>query len=400
MDGLRVRVLLIEDDEEDYILVQDLFSEISPSRFNLEWASTYEAALTAMERERYDVYLLDYRLGNRNGLEVLRELKERGFTTPIILLTGFGDYDVDIEAMRAGAADYLVKDQLSSPLLERSIRYAIERNRSEEALRKARDELERRVYERTEALAKANRDLHLEIAERKRAEEALRESAEKLKLFAYSVAHDLKSPVIGIYGLTRLLHKHYKDVLDERGMHYCKQILKVSQHVVALVEKINIFAATKEAPLQVERVDIRHMVGAMREEFYQQLRFHRVNLIGPETAAEIKADRLLILRLFRNLIDNSLKYGGTLLSRINIGYEESDAFHMISVSDDGVGVKQEDFEKLFGLFQRNSTSEGIEGSGLGLAIVKEIAARHQGRVWIEPGIERGITFCITISKHL
>jgi PAS domain S-box-containing protein len=100
--------------------------------------------------------LLDYRLGQRDGLELLRESAGKGCDVPVIVLTGQGDYRIDVEAMRSGAADYLIKDSITSDLLERAIRYSIERKRTESALRKARDELEIRVQERTTDLENAN----------------------------------------------------------------------------------------------------------------------------------------------------------------------------------------------------------------------------------------------------
>jgi K+-sensing histidine kinase KdpD len=114
----------------------------------------------------------------------------------------------------------------------------------------------------------------------------------------------------------------------------------------------------------------------------------------------VRADRLSLLRVFRNLLDNALKYGGEELSEIRIRYEESHDFHVFSVCDNGVGVKTETPEKLFALFQRHETSKGVDGTGLGLAIVKEIVERHQGEVWAEPRSQRGVSFFITISKKL
>src|SRR3989339_763218 len=112
-----------------------------------------------MEKDFYDVYLLDYRLGGHTGLELLHEAAERNIKTPLIFLTGYGDHRIDLEAMKAGAADYLVKDQINAPLLERSIRYAIERKHSEDAIRKHKEHLEEIVEERTAELRRANEKL-------------------------------------------------------------------------------------------------------------------------------------------------------------------------------------------------------------------------------------------------
>ncbi|HEY9604290.1 MAG TPA: response regulator [Allocoleopsis sp.] len=135
MNDTPVKVLLVDDDEDDYVLTCGWFSEMEGARFELEWVATYEAAIEAIAHHRHDVYLLDYRLGERNGLELLREAVANGCSAPMILLTGQGDHEVDIEAMMAGASDYLDKSQIGAPLLERSIRYALERKQTEQKIR-------------------------------------------------------------------------------------------------------------------------------------------------------------------------------------------------------------------------------------------------------------------------
>jgi PAS domain S-box-containing protein len=137
-----VNVLLVEDDEEDYLITRSLLSQIKPVTFALDWVATYEAALESIANHQHDVYLVDYRLGARDGLEFLQAALANGCRTPIILLTGQSNEDIDLAAMKAGAADYLVKGQIDAALLERSIRYAIERNRTLEALHKSESQLE------------------------------------------------------------------------------------------------------------------------------------------------------------------------------------------------------------------------------------------------------------------
>jgi PAS domain S-box-containing protein len=239
-----------------------------------------------------------------------------------------------------------------------------------------------------------------DATERKRAQQALRENFEKLKFFAYSVIHDLKSPTIGIYGLTQLLHKHYKDALDERGKSYCDQILKASLHIAALIEKINVYIATKESPLRIEKTNIKEILRIVRDEFSPRLALRQIKWLEPDAMVEIEADKLSILRVFTNFVDNALKYGGEDLSEIRIGYEESEDFHTLSVSDNGAGIRKKDRERIFLAFRRGDTYETVEGVGLGLAIVAEIAERHGGIVWTEFREDTWTTFYISIAKHL
>ncbi|PHJ71651.1 hybrid sensor histidine kinase/response regulator [Nostoc linckia] len=135
MDNSPIKVLFVDDDEDDYILTRYWFGEFRVAKCDLEWVNNYQAARSAIARQQHDIYLVDYRLGAHNGLELLREAIANGCSSPMILLTGQGDWEIDLEAMKAGAADYLEKSQLTAPLLERSIRYAIERKQTEQKIR-------------------------------------------------------------------------------------------------------------------------------------------------------------------------------------------------------------------------------------------------------------------------
>ncbi len=210
MNERQLQILLVDDDEEDYLIIRDLLSEIEETRHHLEWVPTFEAGLDMMKRQAYDVYLVDYRLGDRDGLELLRQELANANIGPIIILTGQGNREVDLEAMRIGAADYLVKGQLSPALLERSMRYALERRRAEQALRASERKLRNFVessldgitmvneqgiivewspgqeritgLERTEALGKPIWDVQLRLADEERRSPALLELTKSLTL--------------------------------------------------------------------------------------------------------------------------------------------------------------------------------------------------------------------------
>ncbi len=151
-----VRVLLIDDDEEDFLIVSDMLDEIA--RFSLDWVQTYEAGLEAIARQEHDVYLLDYLIGAHNGLDLLKEAVAGGCKAPIIFLTAHGNYSVDLKVMEAGASDYLVKGEFTSPILERSIRYSLMGKRIEEELKEHRNNLEELVRRRTIQHAEARGD--------------------------------------------------------------------------------------------------------------------------------------------------------------------------------------------------------------------------------------------------
>ena len=240
----------------------------------------------------------------------------------------------------------------------------------------------------------------LDISERKKLEREVKDYAEKIKLFAYSVTHDLKNPLIGIHGLTRLLCKQHADLQVEKWQTFCEQIIRASGQALALIEDINTYVKTQENPLNFEVLKPQEILKQIRDELGTLIASRGITWLQPEEIPEVKADRRALLRVFRNLVDNALKHGGPELSAIKIGYEASENFHIFSVSDNGQGLEAENLEKVFGAFQRCTTAQGSEGTGLGLAIVKEVAEKHGGTARAECGFEKGVTFYISISKSL
>lgn len=127
-----LRVLLVEDDEDDFVFIRDLLEETPERRYDVEWVDCYEEGLERMAENRHHVYLVDYRLGARTGVELLQEDAVAGLAAPVIVLTGVGERRADEEAMRAGASDFLTKGRVDEAVLERAIRYAVEGKRQEE----------------------------------------------------------------------------------------------------------------------------------------------------------------------------------------------------------------------------------------------------------------------------
>lgn len=228
----------------------------------------------------------------------------------------------------------------------------------------------------------------------------LDEKKETIKFFAYSLAHDLKSPAIGIHGFSRLLKEKCGGDLGEKGEKYCDEIIRLAEHMVMMLEDINTYIATKEVQPHFEGVRLKEITRAVKSEFAARLKSRDIQFHEPDLDPEIVADKKALIRMFSNLVDNALKYGGRYMNKICIDYSQDEAFHILSVSDNGVGIAPKDGEKIFDAFQRNHTSQGTMGCGLGLAIVKEVAKKHGGRSWAESNRARGIRFSISIAKDL
>lgn len=143
-----VRILIIDDDEDDFILTSTLIQGIEDREFDIQWCYNYKKALEIIERKEFDLYFVDYRLGAKTGIDLLREACTNNCEEPIILLTGKGNSDIDKQAMELGAVDYLVKSELTIEKLERCIRYSLERAATLKAL-KTNEKKYRNIFEKS-----------------------------------------------------------------------------------------------------------------------------------------------------------------------------------------------------------------------------------------------------------
>lgn len=143
-----IRILIIDDDNDDFIITGNYIKDIDTAQFLIDWCYNYQEALGNMKAHKYDLYFVDYWLGAKTGLDLIKKAREEGCEEPIVLLTGKGNQEVDREAMQAGAADYLIKTELNTEKLERCIRYSMERAASLKAL-KANERKYRSIFERS-----------------------------------------------------------------------------------------------------------------------------------------------------------------------------------------------------------------------------------------------------------
>ncbi len=395
-----LRVLLVDDDEDDYRLTRELFADFDPDGFRLDWVATYRDGLAAMLRGEHDVYLLDYRLGGRTGLDLLREAIEQGCYAPAIILTGRDERAVDVEAMRAGAADYLIKSGLDAAVLERSIRYALQQNRHEEALRRSHDALEQRVQERTAELAHINQALEAEIAERKRAEAELTEVDRLKDEFLAMLAHELRNPLAPLlHGLEVLRIAQHDPVatLAVREMME-RQLRKMTRLVDDLLDVSRITSGKIE--LRQEVVDVIHLVNLAAESVQQfvEARRQELRLQVPTEPILLEGDFTRLEQVVSNLLSNASKYtqaGG----RITLALEREATHVTIRVSDTGMGMSRDTLPKVFDLFMQvdRSLDRSQGGLGIGLTLVRRLVDLHGGTVEAtSQGLGQGSQFIVRL----
>ncbi len=371
-----IQILLVDDNEDDYILTRDLLEETTDMEIVLDWSPDFEEALDAICRHEHDVILVDYRLGKRNGLELIRESMERNCKAAIILLTGQGERQVDYDAMEAGAADYLEKGGLNSRILERSIRYTLQQKRHAE-------QLEQKVEERTAELARSNEWLQAEVAERRRVEAELRVADRRKDEFLATLAHELRNPLVPIRNSLEIIRLAGHDPAVIRpGL---ATIERHVQTIVRLIDDLVDIARISRGAVQLrkERVTVERLIEGSVECVAPILerKGQRLTVKLPKERLEVEADPARLSQVITNLLNNAARYtapGGAITLMAGRNDEEL----LIQVLDDGMGMPQEALSWIFDIFtQVNRSGDDPEGSmGIGLWLVASLVRLHGGRV--------------------
>lgn len=325
------KILLIEDDEDDYILARETLLEAKGERFLLTWASTYAAGREALKSGDFDAILMDYDLGPQTGLDLTREASLMGCKAPIILLTGRGNYEIDLEAMKSGATDYLAKSEVTPRLLERTIRYSILRKQNEDALLKAKADLEIRVQERTQELIDKNNALMAEIQERQRVEGELAEVQRRLLDRAEAerreLARDLHDgPMQELYGIVFEV-----DALQDgtsSPSEVKKKILLVVQALRSISRELRPPAL---APYGLEKAIHSHLDNL--QQTHSELEIHSELMADGQLLPE--AMRMALYRIYQMAITNIIRHAQATQVWVRLALTPEEV--QLEIRDNGCG---------------------------------------------------------------
>ncbi len=370
-----LRVLLVEDNPGDAVLVREALTDAPGATFALDWRSTLTEALVALSTGTYDALLLDLTLPESRGIDTLDRVRARHDGLPTLVLSGIDDEQTALAALHAGAQDYLVKGRFDGALLARALRYAIERKRARDEIEALAADLETRVAKRTAELAAANNEL-----------EAL----------LHSLTHDLRTPLRSIHGFAELLLDEHREQLDGDGQDYLQRMVGASERLETVLDALLELSRTSRTTLRWEHIDLgaiaRRVVGDQRRGWPDR----RVEVtIDPDLHAV--GDPRLIRIALGQLVANAFKFTRDAADpRMHIG-RRNDAFF---VTDNGVGFDMAFADNLFRPFQRLHADRDFEGVGIGLATAARILQRHGGRLWADSRPGEGATFWFTLDDEL
>ena len=358
-----INVLIVDDDEQDFIYEQELIHQIDSGFYKVDWVSDFDKAIDQIKQNAHDVYLIDYNLGASSGIDLIKKIEIEKMEKPFIFLTGAYDLRIDKEAMELGIIDYLVKGEITPHLIEKTIRYAIKQKASEIELKK--------------------------------------NNATKDKLFSI-ISHDLKSPYNSILGLSNALVNNYAQFTEEETINFLKTINAESEKAYTYLINILNWSRTQLNCInpKFEKFNVCDLVHSLVNNLNTIAKNKHINMsCGQSGQNFVNADYAMVETVFRNIITNSIKFtnaGG----EIHLQNMSNSKEVIISIRDNGVGMDQQTINNIWkdDSYQSIRGTNHEKGTGLGLKIAKEFIELNQGHITVKSTLNEGTEFQVFLPR--
>jgi signal transduction histidine kinase len=362
-----INVLLIEDNPGDARLVEILLED-SGFDCRVDNKMSLEEGIQAHFDKEYGVVLLDLTLPDSRGFETLQRFIKAHSDANVIVMTGLMDKELGLNAVRAGAQDFLMKGGFDSELLAKTLHYSIERKNALSTL-----------------------------AESQRAREVAEESARMKEQFIASISHEMRTPMNAIYGMSNLLAQTNLDV-EQRS--YIDSVKQSSEILLGVINDILEISTLQNGKMDFECKDfdltelMNNLINVMQYKKDEKIIDFILN-IDPSVPQFLKGDKLRFNQILFNIVGNAVKFTDKGHVKIGVSMLDRNGENCrlkFTIQDSGIGIPAEKVDTIFETFTRIRTKDRIfEGTGLGLAIVKNLVMQQEGKVWATSELGQGTT---------
>ncbi|GEM_PF-656008 len=381
-NGDTKHILLIEDNPDHALLAKRSLER--SGEMNVLVSDTGSDGLMKLKSEHFDLVISDYQLPDITGLELLRHAKDEHIAAPFIILTGRGDEQTAVSAMRTGAYDYVIKDEVYLHVLPRAAKEAMERFQAD----KLKIKLEQVILEKNKQLEHANREL-LQLDELK-------------TQFIASVTHEFRTPLNAARESLALLRDGFFNNDKKKQDHMFEIMIRNMERLGKLINDLLDFSKLESGKMKMEMTPcvITDMIKETVETLGDLARSRKLMVeAGNSNVPEVVCDRDRIIQVLTNLTGNAIKFtppGG----KIKIWADAVlDGKVKVSIQDSGIGIDPKMHMKIFEKFEqveRSVPGSELKGTGLGLSICRHIIEKHEGSIWVESEMNRGSTFMFTL----
>ena len=372
----RTNVLVVVDDHEGYMRIRNFLGESRDTRFVCTYCRDFDTSVEAIRSKKFDIALVDHRIGARSGLDLIRDAGGPLAPTPMILLTGHGDHDIDLAALDAGAGDYLDKNGLSAEALERAIRYVRAHYETEQRLKAS----ERRMHESK---------IHAEAANASKSE------------FLARMSHELRTPLNAVIGFSDILmNERFGPLGADKYREYAEDIHVSGQHLLELITDLLDLSKIEAGKFELheQTVNLGEAIRASMRLVRERADAAGLNLNAwiPDNMPLVRVDGRTFRQIVLNLLSNAIKFtpeGGSITVTAGPG---ADGGVAVSVVDSGIGIAPEDIDQALAPFGQidGLVARKHAGTGLGLPLARSLMELHGGTLTVESAVGTGTTVTV------
>ena len=362
----RLKVLVVDDSPTFACVMESLLTRARPDGIELRHELTARAGIAAIKESAFDCVFLDYMLADSNGkmqtegagLDLLRKVRSLGIDVPIVAVSGHGNEEIAVDALKLGAQDYLVKGALTSESVERALSNAIEKIR-----------LTRQLVEK-----------HQELED-----------------FASIAAHDLRAPLRHITCCLRIVFDDWAEQLNPEIIAELQTVDLSARRMQRLLTSLLEFTQTGRSDATLGNVNLNEVVSTARLNLETDVqKTDAVVAVG--RLPTIRGHEPSLVQLFQNLIANAIKFHRDRAPQVVIEALDDTDFTSVLVTDNGIGIDPQFHDRVFAPFRRLAARSEFEGSGMGLAICKRIVDQHGGEISIESQVGEYTSFVVKFPK--